>query len=272
MLFAGLIFSKHLFETADILRSLSAFVLFCLLSGGLYLVNDLKDLEKDRAHPSKKKRPLASGKLPVSAAVIASLFLIPGMIVGAFFLNAAFGWITFGYAVLILLYSYGLKNLVILDVLIISIGFVLRAVAGAAVIGVSISSWLLVCTIFLALFLSLNKRRNELTLLGDQAQKHRKNLLEYSTRLLDLMITMVSACALMSYALYTTAEETIHKFGTRNLIFTLPFVIYGIFRYLYLVHQKGLGGSPEQILLEDRELIIDILLWILMTVFFIYIG
>jgi len=270
LLFAGVIFSQRLFYTSDLIRSIAAFILFCAISGGLYLANDIKDLNNDRAHPLKRSRPLASGQLALFPAIITAVVLIPVSLVFCFQLSVSFGWVALSYVLLSLCYSFLLKHLVILDVMVISLGFVLRAVAGAVVVNVSISSWLLVCTIFLALFLALNKRRHELVLLGDEAKKHRKNLMEYSPFLLDLMITMVSACTLMAYALYTKSDETIQKFGSRNLVFTLPFVIYGIFRYLYLVHQKGLGGSPEQILLKDKELIIDILLWILVTAFFIY--
>jgi 4-hydroxybenzoate polyprenyltransferase len=270
LLFAGLIFSQNLFILSDLWRAAAGFALFCVLSGGLYLFNDVVDLEKDRAHPVKKNRPVASGRLSVRAAITGSIILLPGSITLSFLITPQFGWVVMSYALLILAYSLFLKRIVILDVLIISIGFVLRAVAGAAVIQVTFSSWLLVCTIFLALFLALNKRRHELVLLGGEAKRHRKNLVEYSPFLLDLMIAMVSACTLMAYALYTTAEETIQKFGSMDLILTLPFVIYGIFRYLYLVHQRGKGGSPEKVLLEDRELMIDIFLWVIVVGLFIY--
>jgi 4-hydroxybenzoate polyprenyltransferase len=271
LLFAGLIFSQNLFILSDLWRAAAGFVLFCTLSGGLYLLNDVIDIEKDRAHPVKKNRPVASGRLSIKAALTGFVILLPGSIILSFLITSQFGWIVVSYALLTLAYSLFLKNVVIMDVLIISVGFVLRAVAGAAVIQVTISLWLLVCTIFLALFIALNKRRHELVLLGEGAKRHRKNLVEYSTFLLDLMITLVSACTLMAYALYTTSEETIQKFGTKNLILTLPFVIYGIFRYLYLVHQRGKGGSPEKVLLEDRELMIDIFLWIIAIGILIYI-
>jgi 4-hydroxybenzoate polyprenyltransferase len=171
---------------------------------------------------------------------------------------------------MILAYSLFLKHVVILDVIVLALGFVMRAIAGAVVIRVSISSWLLVCAVFLALFLALNKRRHELVLLGEDAKTHRKILSEYSSHLLDLMIVIVAACTVMAYALYTTAFETVEKFGTRNLIFTLPFVLYGIFRYLYLVHQKNLGGSPELILLKDRSMQLNLLLYILVVGFILY--
>ncbi|MFH1941491.1 MAG: hypothetical protein ABIL68_05250 [bacterium] len=178
------------------------------------------------------------------------------------FLNTRFGWIAAAYVVVMLSYTFFLKKVVILDVIVIASGFVLRAVAGAVVIDVSISSWLLVCTIFLALFLGLNKRRHELILLGEDATSHRHILKEYSPYLLDQMISVVTASTVMAYALYTTAAETVEKFGTRNLILTLPFVLYGIFRYLYLVHQKNMGGSPEQIFIKDGAMMLNIVLYL----------
>lgn len=270
ILFAGLVFSKSLFQVPLLLKATGGFALFCLLSGAEYLVNDLLDLEQDRAHPLKSKRPLASGRLPVSWAVGAVVVLMGVGLSSSYLLSREFGWIATTYVVLMLGYTLILKHVVILDVIIVAMGFVLRAVAGAAVIGVSISSWLLVCTTFLALFLGLGKRRHELVLLGENATNHRKILGEYSPYLLDQMVSVVTASTVMAYALYTTAAETVEKFGTRNLIFTLPFVLYGIFRYLYLVHKKSLGGSPEQILIKDRPMILNILLYLLTVAFILY--
>ncbi len=252
------------------LRAAAGFVLFCILSSAEYLVNDLMDLEKDRAHPVKSKRPLASGKVSIPLVIVTALILFAGGLYASFRLEINFGWIALFYSIMILAYSLFLKHVVILDVIVLALGFVLRAIAGAVVIRVSISSWLLVCAVFLALFLALNKRRHELVLLGGDAKIHRKILSEYSSHLLDLMIVIVAACTVMAYALYTTAFETVEKFGTRNLIFTLPFVLYGIFRYLYLVHQKNLGGSPELILLKDRSMQLNLLLYILVVGFILY--
>jgi 4-hydroxybenzoate polyprenyltransferase len=270
LLFAGLIFSEHLFEQASLIRALAGFVLFCLLSSGEYLINDLMDLEKDRTHPVKSKRPLASGKVSIPVALITSLILLTGSLFASFVLGTNFGWIALSYALMILAYSLFLKRVVILDVIVVAMGFVLRATAGAVVIRVSISSWLLVCAVFLALFLAMCKRRHELVLLGEDATTHRKILYEYSPYLLDQMIAVVTASTVMAYALYTTASETVEKFGTRNLIFTLPFVLYGIFRYLYLVHQKNLGGSPELVLLKDRPMQLNLLLYGFMVGFILY--
>jgi len=270
LLFAGLLFSKNLFQVDLLFKAAVGFVIFCFLSGAEYIINDIIDLKQDRAHPLKSRRPIASGRLPVSLAVVVAVVLAIGGIVSSFLLSRAFGWIAVTYFVLVLGYTLVLKRVVILDVIIIALGFVLRAVAGAAVIGVSISSWLLICTTFLALFLALSKRRHELILLGENATLHREILEEYSPYLLDQMVAVVTASTVMAYALYTTSAETVEKFGTRNLIFTLPFVLYGIFRYLYLVHQKNMGGSPEQILIRDLPMIINIFLYLLVTGFILY--
>ena len=270
LLFAGLIFSKSVFQGPLLLKASAGFVLFCLLSGTEYIINDLLDLEQDRNHPVKSKRPLASGRLKVSWAVGAVVVLAVGGLFGSFLLSRGFGWIAAAYFVLMLGYTLVLKHIVIVDVIVIAVGFVLRAVAGAAVVDVSISSWLLVCTTFLALFLGLCKRRHEMILLGENAVGHRKILGDYSPYLLDQMVSVVTASTVMAYTLYTTAAGTVEKFGTRNLIFTLPFVLYGIFRYLYLVHQKEMGGSPEQILLKDRPMIVNIMLYLLTAGFILY--
>lgn len=271
-LFAGLLFSKSFFQGPLVVKASAGFLLFCLLSGAEYLINDLVDLKGDRLHPLKRQRPLASGKLSISFTVIVSIVFFIGGIVLSFLLDTTFGLIAIIYVLMMLGYTIVFKHIVILDVIVIALGFVLRAIAGAIVIDVSISSWLLVCTIFLALFLGLSKRRHELVLLGDDAINHRKILEEYSPYLLDQMIAVVTASTVMAYALYTTAPETVEKFGTRNLIFTIPFVLYGIFRYLYLVHQKKLGGSPEQILIQDRSTIINIIFYLLTVGFILYHG
>jgi 4-hydroxybenzoate polyprenyltransferase len=267
---AALAFSKHLFEAGPLLRALAAFAIFCALSGAVYLLNDLADLERDRLHPLKRLRPLAGGALHPRLAAIAAAVLALGGLLLSFGLGRAFGaWAT-AYVALNLLYSFRLKEVVIVDVLCISLGFVVRAVAGAVVIGVQISDWLLICTILLALFLTLAKRRHELTSLADDAAGHRKILAEYSPYLLDQMISVVTASCLTAYAFYTTAAETREKFQTDRLAWTIPFVIYGIFRYLYLVHRKEKGGSPTDVLLTDRPLLVAVALWALVTVAIVY--
>jgi len=270
LVFAGLIFAKHLFILEDLLKSLAAFAVFCLLSSGMYLLNDITDLDKDRAHPVKRQRPLPSGRLRVSTAATAAVSVTLAALAWGFYLNASFGLVALAYAILTVSYSVALKHLVIVDVLAIATGFVLRAVAGAVVIQVNISSWLLVCTIFLSLFLALSKRRHELVVLGDNSAQHRRSLTEYSPTLLDQMVAVVTAGSVMAYALYTTSEETIAKFGTRNLIFTVPFVLYGIFRYLYLVHQKEQGANPEITLFTDGPMLINVLLYVMVVAALIY--
>ncbi|PYQ04213.1 MAG: decaprenyl-phosphate phosphoribosyltransferase [Acidobacteria bacterium] len=270
VVFAALAFSKHLFERGPLLRSLLAFALFCVLSGAVYLLNDVADVERDRRHPTKSRRPIASGQLAVRTAVMIAIGLGLAALGGSWLLGPAFLASAACYLALNLLYSFRLKEVVIVDVLSVSLGFVIRAVAGGTAIGVAISDWLLICTVLLALFLSLSKRRHELTSLSGTAAGHRAILAEYSPYLLDQMIGVVTASCLMAYAFYTTAEETRQKFQTDRLAWTIPFVLYGIFRYLYLVHQKEKGGSPTDVLLTDRPLLLDVALWAVAVVFIVY--
>jgi 4-hydroxybenzoate polyprenyltransferase len=267
---AALALSKHLFEPALFVRSLSAFAIFCGLSGAAYLLNDLVDLEQDRLHPRKRLRPLASGALSPRTAAVTSAALGLGCLAASFLLGLPFAACAVLYLLLNLVYSLVFKNAVILDVLCISLGFVLRAVAGGVVIAVTVSDWLLVCTFLLALFLALSKRRHELTLLTDAAAGHRKILAEYSPYLLDQMISVVTASCLTAYAFYTMAPETVEKYKTGRLAWTIPFVLYGIFRYLYLVHRKEQGGSPTDMLMTDRPLLIAVALWALALVAIVY--
>ncbi len=260
-IFAGILFSQNIFNFPLLLEVIVAFLIFCFLSGAVYILNDLTDLEQDRRHPVKSRRPLASGRLKVSHAILALMIFIPSSLVMSYSLRPSFFLVALAYFLLQLAYSFYLKRIVILDVFAIACGFVLRVVAGAVAINVEISSWLLICTILLSLFLGLSKRRHELVVLEEGAQNHRKVLAEYSPYLLDQMISVVTASTVVAYALYTMSEETIERFDTRNLIFTIPFVLYGIFRYLYLIHQKGAGGNPEDILVADKPLMIDIFLW-----------
>lgn len=270
LVFAALIFSQNLSNLPMVSDATIAFIVFCFLSGSVYTLNDLLDVKQDRTHPKKSQRPLASGKLQPPIAIVSGIILVVLSLAIAFWLNTNFGLIALAYFILQIAYSTALKHVVILDVLAVSIGFVLRAIAGAEVIIVPISSWLLVCTILLALFLSLGKRRHEIILLEDNAADHRKILFEYSPALLDQMISVVTASTVVAYALYTMSAETINKFQTDNLKYTIPFVLYGIFRYLYLIHQKSEGGSPEKILFNDRPLLINIILYLLTVWFFTY--
>jgi 4-hydroxybenzoate polyprenyltransferase len=268
--FAALGFSKHLFDADLLLRSLAAFALFCGLSGAVYLLNDIADLERDRLHPLKALRPIASGLVPPRLAALVAAALAAGCLAGSLLLGRQFLLCAAAYLALNVLYSLKLKEVVIVDVLSVSMGFVLRFVAGAVAISVVISEWLLICTILLALFLTLAKRRHELVSLNDSAASHRRILAEYSPYLLDQMISVVTASCVTAYAFYTTAPETKAKFQTDYLVLTIPFVLYGIFRYLYLVHRKEKGGSPSDVLLTDRPLLVAVALWALTIVVIVY--
>jgi 4-hydroxybenzoate polyprenyltransferase len=267
--FAGVVFSQNLF-TSLVWPALGAFVIFCGLSGAVYLINDVADMDKDRRHPVKRLRPIASGTLPRSAAAVAGALLAVASLVAAFALARPFGLVAMGYAVLLIAYSFWLKSLVIVDVLTVAIGFVLRAVAGAEAVDVEISGWLVICTVLIALFLALGKRRHEYLSLEDDAAAHRPILAEYSEGFLDQMIAVVTASTAMAYALYTMWPETVSKFHTRLLPLTFPFVLYGIFRYLYLLYHLDLGGSPSDLLLSDRALLLNTLLWVATLLAIIY--
>jgi len=270
IIFAGLIFGQRLLDPGAVLYSIAAFAVFCALSGVVYLVNDIADREADRQHPLKRLRPIASGEVPVSAALGLALVLGAVALTAAFLLRFEFGLIAAAYVAMLGLYSGPLKHIVIIDVLTIAIGFVLRAAAGAIVIAEPVSHWLLIVTILLALFLALSKRRHELVLLADGATNHRRILQEYSPYLVDQMISVVTASTLVAYAFYTVSPETIQKFNTDKLGLTLPFPLYGIFRYLYLVHQKEGGGSPSDMLLNDKPLLGCVALWAAAVAFIIY--
>jgi 4-hydroxybenzoate polyprenyltransferase len=270
LVFAGLLFGRRLFDPASVVDAVSAFAVFCALSGVVYLVNDIADRDSDRRHPLKTRRPIASGALPVPVAGSAALALAAGGLAVAYLIGPAFAGVAAAYLALQILYSFPLKHIVIIDVLTIAIGFVLRAVGGAVAVHVEISHWLLVCTILLALFIALAKRRHEIVLLADGAAGHRPILGEYSPYLLDQMIGVVTASTLISYIFYTISPETQAKFGTAWLGLTIPFPLYGIFRYLYLVHQREGGGSPADLLLTDRPLLACVALWALTVALIIY--
>lgn len=268
--FAALIFAQKFFSAPLLLKSFAAFIVFCLVSGAFYIFNDLQDREEDRVHPKKSQRPIAKGEIIPSGALAVFVFLAGGSLVAAFFLNRYFFIAVVIYFFLQLGYSLKLKQIVILDVFVIAAGFVIRVVAGGLVIDVPISSWLLICTTLLALFLAMGKRRHELVLLEERATDHRPILKEYSAYLLDQMIAVVTASTLIAYCLYTISPETVEKFGSEHLVWTSAFVLYGIFRYLYLVHQKGKGGSPEELVLQDKPLLLNIVLWIGTVILILY--
>jgi 4-hydroxybenzoate polyprenyltransferase len=270
LLFAPIIFAKHLFVIGDLLRVAAAFVCFCLVASGAYVLNDLRDCERDRQHPLKCKRPLPAGRIAVPTAWILLASLVSSGLGGALLLGGEFAVLVAAYFTLQIAYTYVLKETVILDVMSIASGFVLRAVAGGAVIGVFVSQWLIICTFLLALFLGFAKRRHELVLLEDKASEHREILREYSPYFLDQMISVVTTSTVMAYAIYTLSPEVQQRLGTTQLYLTLPFVLFGIFRYLYLVHQKEEGGNPTSLLLNDRPLLADVVLWIATATFVLY--
>ncbi len=270
LVFAGLIFSQNLHRPALLGRVVLAFLIFCALSGSMYLVNDVLDAERDRSHPQKRHRPVASGRLRPGVALATGGGLLVLASALAFALSLRFGIVALSYAALLTAYSAGLKHVVILDALIIAAGFVLRALAGVVVIDAEFSHWLLLCTILLALFLTFGKRRHEILLLEGGAANHRPILSEYSPQFLDQMIAVVTASTLMAYALYTISPETAAKLGTTQLPLTIPFVLYGIFRYLYLLYRHDLGGNPSEHLLTDRALLIDVALWAAVVVTLLY--
>jgi len=262
LVFAALLFAQKAADPTAVVEAVEAFLVFCLLAGGVYIINDTLDVEQDRLDPIKRNRPLASGRLSLPCAVSFAVMLVVLGLVGAY-LAAGTLLLKVGlaYVGINLLYSGFLKHVVIIDVFAVASGFVLRAVAGAAAIHAVISPWLIICTLLLALFLALAKRRGELMTLGEEASNHRPSLAEYSPELLDQMISVMTASTLMSYALYTISDRTVALVGSTNLLYTIPFVIYGIFRYLYLVHQKGLGGHPDRALLRDWPLMVNVLLY-----------
>jgi 4-hydroxybenzoate polyprenyltransferase len=268
VVFAALVFDGRLFDTGDALRVATAAILFAMVSSAGYLFNDLRDLEADRQHPTKRNRPLASGRLDarLARAMIAILYLA-GLPL-AFLLSPGFAAVVLLYVVVMYLYSEWLKHWVIIDVFVIASGFVLRAVAGAVVIDVPISPWLYVCTILLALFIGFAKRRNELDVLQAEAVNHRRNLAGYSLPLLDQFMLIVAAAVVIAYSLYTFYSPA--NPGNDQMMLTIPFVIYGVFRYLYLVQQNGVGGAPEQLVLEDRPLLLTVFLWGAVTIAILY--
>jgi 4-hydroxybenzoate polyprenyltransferase len=274
VLFAGVIFSLHFVEGQELLRALRGFFAFCFFASAVYTWNDLRDVEGDRLHPKKRLRPIPSGKLPHSAAHV----LIGVLLVLAATLAVPLGipfTITAGiYLTLNLAYSLGLKRVVLLDVMIIALGFVIRAVAGVEALHTreEISPWLLICTFFLALFLGVCKRRQERVLLADQAAGHRKTLGEYPPELVDQLIPVVTAASVISYTIYTVNAATVDKFGTDKLVYTVPFVVYGVFRYLYLVYRRQRGGSPSEVLLTDLPTLVNVGLWMITVILVILVA
>lgn len=270
-IFAALVFDRQFLILDPLLRTITGFVLFSLAASTVYIFNDIADIEQDRLHPKKKNRPIASGLISPNTALVAGLVIGVTVIVASFALNTVFGAITLGYVLLNLAYSLRLKHIPIIDVLIIASGFVLRVGAGVSLIVVErFSPWLYVCTTLLALFIGFGKRRAEMTLLAESANSHRKVLEGYTLGLLDQLIVIVSATTIMAYSLYTFSAENLPD--NHLMMLTIPFVIYGIFRYLYLIHVEGAGGAPDEILLSDRPFLATILIWGLLSASILYFG
>jgi 4-hydroxybenzoate polyprenyltransferase len=270
LVFSGVIFSRSLTDPRNLWISLLGFAVFCAASSGIYLFNDLCDMRADREHPIKRDRPLASGALNVNVArsAMAALFIVAT--VGALALGHSFALVIAIYLATCVVYSLRLKDIVILDVILISSGFVLRAISGALLIGVEVSEWLVLCTSMVALLVGFGKRRHELVLLEDGAENHRRSLSDYSVEFLDSIMAICAGAALITYALYTRADETVARVGSQGMLITIPFVVYGIFRYLFLIHKRRAGGDPVQILFRDRPTMLNLFLWVLTAALVIY--
>jgi 4-hydroxybenzoate polyprenyltransferase len=270
-IFAPAFFAGNLSEPKILRLTLIAFIAFCLVSSSVYVINDIFDVEADRFHPRKKFRPLATGDISINSAILITIIMLIFAILLITQLNISFAFITLTYILMNLLYSFKVKHIVILDVFFISLGFVLRIEAGATAIGVSVSSWMMLTTIFLSLFLAISKRRAELTSIEPgNLEIQRKVLNHYDVTFADQMNTLAATGTVICYALYTVSEKAISTFHSENLIYTTPFVVYGIFRYLYLLHKKNLGENPELVITKDISLIINVFLWLIVSLLIIY--
>jgi len=272
LLFGPLIFSMNLFDLTMVTRTALAFIVFSLAGSAVYLLNDIVDVEKDKVHPIKCNRPIASGKLPKNVALVFMAIIGAGALVLAWDLSQTLAFIIIIYMINNLFYSFKLKHIVLIDVGSLSLGFVLRVFSGAAVIGVEASPWLIMCTILLSSFLGFAKRRHELVLLGENNVNHRSVLEYYSPHLLDQLILISASSTVMSYALYTVNAKTVAKFGTTNLIYTVPFILYGVFRYLFLIHNRKKGGDPTKVLINDTPMVLNIIAWLSICIYMVYKG
>jgi len=271
IIFAALIFDVQLFMLTPLLRTLAGFVILCMLSSAVYLFNDLADIEKDRLHPKKRLRPLASGRLNTSVALVVAILLPLVALPLSFLLDWRFGVIAVVYLVTNILYSFWLKNVVIIDVMLLATGYVLRVAAGVAIITVErFSPWLYICMTLLALFMGFGKRRGEMVLQGNGSNSSRKVLQDYTLPFLDELINIVSTATIVAYSLYTFTAPNLPE--NHAMMLTIPFVIYGIFRYLYLIHIKGEGGAPDELVLTDRPLQVTFALWGLSAVLVLYLS
>jgi 4-hydroxybenzoate polyprenyltransferase len=269
VVFAPLVFDVKLTQPRYLIPTVAGFILLCLISGAVYLINDVADIENDRRHPEKKRRPLASGELSVRLAVTVAVLTIVLALPAGFVLNPLFGVLLSAYFLIHLVYSFWLKHIAIIDVMLIAAGFLLRVAAGVPLVEAErFSPWLYICMMLLALLIGFGKRRHELVLLEDNANMHRKSLGDYNLAFLDQVIGIVTASTIVSYAFYTFSAPNLP--ANHTMMLSIPFVLYGIFRYLFLVHVKGLGGAPEEIALSDRPLQIAVLLWGLCVVLVLY--
>jgi 4-hydroxybenzoate polyprenyltransferase len=269
-IFAALVFDEQLTQKEPLLRTIAGFILLCLISSAVYIMNDVADMESDRQHPTKRNRPIAAGQLSVPLALVLAVAMAAFALAAGFALEPGFGWIITLYFVINLLYSLWLKHKPIIDVMIIAAGFVLRVAAGVVLIEVTrFSPWLYVCTTLLALIIGFGKRRAEIILLEDGANAHRKVLDGYTIGFLDQLIVVVSATTIMAYSLYTFSALNLPS--NNLMMLTIPFVIYGVFRYLYLIHVEDAGGAPEELILSDRPLLATLVLWGLLAVVILYI-
>ncbi len=268
---AALVFGKKAEQSEALLTIAFAYAVFWLISGCVYILNDLLDRASDREHPAKSARPIASGRVGTAPAVIFILVVLSGSFVWAWFISPPFALVAGIYLALNISYSVGLKRIVLIDAMVVAMGFLLRVVAGGVAIDVEIRPWILVSTMLLALLLAFAKRRHELVLLGDEAKSHRGVLGAYSARLLDQIIGALTAAVIITYCLYTLNPETQAKYHTARLPYTIPFVMYGVLRYLYLIHQKEGGGHVGRTLLTDPPLLIDVLLWGISVLLIIYV-
>ncbi|MGQ0603022.1 MAG: decaprenyl-phosphate phosphoribosyltransferase [Anaerolineales bacterium] len=269
-IFAALVFDHKLFQTDAALKTLIGFGLLCLLSSTVYIVNDLADMDKDRQHPKKRHRPLASGVLRPGVALAAVALYLAVSLPLAFWLHLGFGLVAVVYLIINLLYSFWLKNIVLIDVLFLASGYLLRVVGGAVMIGSAISPWLYVCMTLAALFIGFGKRRGEMALMQASSGSSRKVLQEYTLPFLDELINIVATSTIVAYSFYTFSAENLPE--NRAMMLTIPFVLYGIFRYLYLIHIKGEGGAPDELVFTDRPLLLTVVLWGLTCVLILYLN
>ncbi len=270
LVFAALFFDRQAIDLESLLRTTAAFILLCMVSSAVYIMNDLVDIESDRQHPTKRRRPLAAGELSPTLAIIVAIVLAAAGLAAGFILSQALGWILLTYLVIQVAYTFYFKHVVLLDVIFVASGFILRVAAGVAVIHVErFSPWLYVCTGLLALLIALGRRRHELSLLGLDAGNHRAILDEYNIDLIDRLIGIVAAAALVAYSLYTFMAEGLPD--NNLMMLTIPFVLYGIFRYLFLLHVRHEGGAPEDIFISDRPMQLALFFWAVVVFFVLYV-